>query len=297
MTPATCKEQLLYEIHDPAAYVTPDVVADFSRVPVIGARRTDRVARRRRGGGPRPETLKVSLGYRDGYIGEGQISYAGLARSRARDWPRGLSRSGSRLRRSPPRDVRSDLIGISALHGEPAVDGHVGAIRGAGPGRRARTDGGRGARSVGSEVEALYTNGPAGGGGATRWSVRSWPSLRRSCPRCWCRARSIGRWSDMKLRAIAHARSGDKGTTANISLIAFDDRDYPRLVATGHGRSRQGALHRSRRWGRGALRAAAHRRAQLRPVRRHRRRRDPHPGARSAWQVTELRVAGDGDPG
>ena len=34
----------------------------------------------------------------------------------------------------------------------------------------------------------------------------------------------------MKLRAIAHSRSGDKGTTLNISLIAFDERDYPRLV-------------------------------------------------------------------
>ena len=35
----------------------------------------------------------------------------------------------------------------------------------------------------------------------------------------------------MRLRTIAHARSGDKGTTANIALIAFDQRDYPRLVA------------------------------------------------------------------
>ena len=34
----------------------------------------------------------------------------------------------------------------------------------------------------------------------------------------------------MKLRAIAHSRSGDKGAVLNISLIAFDERDYPRLV-------------------------------------------------------------------
>jgi hypothetical protein len=34
----------------------------------------------------------------------------------------------------------------------------------------------------------------------------------------------------MKLRDIAHARAGDKGDTCNISLIAFDERDYPRLV-------------------------------------------------------------------
>jgi hypothetical protein len=34
----------------------------------------------------------------------------------------------------------------------------------------------------------------------------------------------------MKLWRIAHARSGDKGTIANISLIAFRSADYPRLV-------------------------------------------------------------------
>jgi len=34
----------------------------------------------------------------------------------------------------------------------------------------------------------------------------------------------------MRLRDIAHARTGDKGDTCNISLIAFEERDYPRLL-------------------------------------------------------------------
>jgi hypothetical protein len=34
----------------------------------------------------------------------------------------------------------------------------------------------------------------------------------------------------MKLRNVAHARSGDKGSTVNVSLIAFHERDYPWLV-------------------------------------------------------------------
>ena len=34
----------------------------------------------------------------------------------------------------------------------------------------------------------------------------------------------------MRLRDIAHSRTGDKGSTVNISLIPFDERDYPRLL-------------------------------------------------------------------
>ena len=76
VTVATCTEQLLYEITDPAAYVTPDVVADFSAVRLTEMA-ADVVKVEGGRGRPRPATLKVALGYRDGFIGEGQISYAG----------------------------------------------------------------------------------------------------------------------------------------------------------------------------------------------------------------------------
>ena len=77
VTVATCASQLLYEIENPAAYLQPDVTADFSNATLtqVGA---DRVQVRGATGHPRPETLKVTVGYRDGFIGEGQISYAGL---------------------------------------------------------------------------------------------------------------------------------------------------------------------------------------------------------------------------
>ena len=169
VTEATCKEQLLYEIHDPSAYVTPDTVADFSRVTVTDVGH-DRVAVAGATGRARPDALKVSLGYRDGYIGEGQISYAGsgavrrarLAAAVARDR---LERSG--IARS---DLRCDLIGVSALHGEAisaaAMDPYEVRVRVA-----ARAASREAAQRIGEEVETLYPNGPAGGGGATR-SVR-----------------------------------------------------------------------------------------------------------------------------
>ncbi|MBN8510160.1 MAG: DUF1446 domain-containing protein, partial [Burkholderiales bacterium] len=78
----TCSAQLLYEIEDPARYLQPDVVADFSGVTLheVGA---DRVELRGATGRARPATLKATLGVHDGFVGEGQISYAGPgARSR-----------------------------------------------------------------------------------------------------------------------------------------------------------------------------------------------------------------------
>lgn len=169
LTPATCKEQLLYEIHDPSRYLTPDVTADFSEVTFdrIGV---DRVRVQGATGHARPETLKASVGYRDGFSGEGQISYAGpgaVARGRlALD----IVRERLRLIDAGVKDVRTDLIGLAAVHGEALsptspepyeVRARV-AARAADPAQ---------ARKVGEEVEALYTNGPAGGGGVMK-SVR-----------------------------------------------------------------------------------------------------------------------------
>ena len=76
VTSATCKEQLLYELHDPAGYLTPDVTADFRGVR-LEERGPDMVAVTGGTGTRTPEQLKVTLGYHEGYFGEGQISYAG----------------------------------------------------------------------------------------------------------------------------------------------------------------------------------------------------------------------------
>ncbi|MFM0471501.1 acyclic terpene utilization AtuA family protein [Paraburkholderia strydomiana] len=166
VTEATCKEQLLYEIHDPQRYLQPDVVADFSRVHVE-EEAPDRV---RVGGGrgaPRTGTLKVSVAYFDGFIGEGQISYAGpgaLTRARlALD----IVRERLALTGVQTEELRFDLIGVNALHGETLAAGSAEPyeVRARVAGRTASLEQ---AVRVGNEIETLYTNGPAGGGGVTK---------------------------------------------------------------------------------------------------------------------------------
>jgi hypothetical protein len=160
---ATCKEQLLYEIHDPARYVTPDVTADFTGVGIF-EEGPDRVRVRGGSGRARPAELKVAVGYRDGFVGEGQISYAGpgaVARARLalRIVAERLELTGVR-----PREARFDLIGLDALHGPLApAEPEPYEVRAR---VAARVDTLRDAARVAREVEALYTNGPYGGGGA-----------------------------------------------------------------------------------------------------------------------------------
>lgn len=164
VTTATCSEQILYEIHDPTAYLTPDVIADFSKI-AFEEEAFDRVRVSGVSGRPRPDTLKVSVGYRDGFIGEGQISYAGtnaVARGRL-----ALAIVEERLKLTgvATSELRFDLIGVDAIHGAVLAEGRAEPsevrVRVTG-----RTDRMAEAVRIGNEVETLYTNGPAGGGGA-----------------------------------------------------------------------------------------------------------------------------------
>jgi len=163
VTEATCKEQLLYEVHDPANYIQPDVVADFSEVTIkqIGP---DRVSVSGAGGKPATTTFKTSVGYIDSYIGEGQMSYAGPGALQRAKLALEIVRQRLELSGVQLSEVRYDIIGSNAMHGEELAKGHEPyevRIRVAG-----RTDSLAEAVLIGNEVETLYTNGPAGGGGA-----------------------------------------------------------------------------------------------------------------------------------
>ena len=160
VTVRTCTEQLLYEVHDPSAYVSADVVADFSTVALMPDG-YDRVRVTGATGRRRPDRLKVSVGYLDGFLGEGEISYAGpnaVARGRL-----ALDIVRERLRLA---EARFDLIGVDSVHRgayAKAVEPQEVRVRVAG--RTATLDE---ARRIGREVSALWLNGPAGGAGATR---------------------------------------------------------------------------------------------------------------------------------
>jgi hypothetical protein len=173
VTRHTVTEQLLYEIHDPSAYLTPDVTLDISEVELTETA-PDCVQVDGARGRARPERLKVTVSHDAGWFGEAEISYAG---------PNALSRARLALdvvRRRMPEGVRmrGDLIGVASVfnddagqwldrqEAEPLAARDVRLRIAVSAPERAL------AARAPEEVLALYCSGPAGGGG-----VRS--SLRR----------------------------------------------------------------------------------------------------------------------
>ena len=167
VTVQTVKEQMLYEIHDPSAYLTPDVTLDISavqvsevapdRVKVIGAR-----------GQPRPQTLKATVCFDGGHMGEGEISYAG-PNARAR----GLLAIDILRQRLAlcelPVSSHFDLIGVTSVLNGYGEDMLLANANEQAPDVRVRmavsaADRETVARAL-NEVDALYTCGPSGGGG------------------------------------------------------------------------------------------------------------------------------------
>ncbi|HEY0778921.1 MAG TPA: acyclic terpene utilization AtuA family protein [Gemmatirosa sp.] len=151
---------------DPARYVTPDVVLDVTSVSVEEAG-PDRVRVRGASGHARPDALKVAVGYRDSFIGEGQISYAGPGAAARGRLALAIVEERLQLTGVAYDDARFELVGFDALHGHAlaAAAGEPYEVRAR---VAARTSSMAEALRVGNEVETLYTNGPAGGGGVTK---------------------------------------------------------------------------------------------------------------------------------
>ena len=174
----TVKEQLLYEVHDPAAYITPDVVADITAAEVsqVAAHRVRLSGVR---GHPRTPTLKALAFFEGGWLGEAEISYAGRnAEARAR-----LAMDVVRSRMGSGIKLRFDLIGVLSIHGDDEgsmLDAHApGDARDVRLRVAVKHDDSREIDRMLREVYSLWLCGPAGGGG-----VRTSKRLRLSSAAC-----------------------------------------------------------------------------------------------------------------
>jgi len=193
VTEATVKEQLLYEIHDPAAYITPDVVLDMTGITVTRLER-DRVRVTGARGRPRTDTLKVTVSYRGDWLGEAEISYAGPNAFRRARLAAAIvrERAGRFL---APGSIRTDIIGAVSVFdddGGTIQEDLAGREETDGLGRDFRlrlaahsVDRGLAERAT-REVLSLYCAGPAGGGG-----VRQRISRRLNTLSCLVPTRSV----------------------------------------------------------------------------------------------------------
>ena len=153
----TVKEQMLYEVFDPGAYLTPDVVVDFTTTDLeqVGP---DRVRVSNISGKPRPKTLKVSIGCAEGFVGEDMFFFAGPgALDRAR-LAKQILEERFKVVGLKANETRIDFLGLNAIHGAAtpatAPEPYEVAVRVA-----ARTDTREEAFKIGREVDAMAVSG------------------------------------------------------------------------------------------------------------------------------------------
>ncbi len=117
----TVKEQLLYEIGNPADYITPDCIADFTTIQ-LEQEGPDRVRLSGVRGRPATEFYKVSMSYLDGYTAVGTLTYA---------WPDALekAKAADAILRARLADlglgfeeIRTEFVGYNSCLGPVASD-------------------------------------------------------------------------------------------------------------------------------------------------------------------------------
>ena len=175
----TVKEHLVYEIGDPRRYIMPDGIADFTTLRLADDG-DDRVLVTNMTGAPRPDTLKLIIGYEDGWIGEGMLFFS---------WPDALGRAAKaretlleRFERLGLRaeEMHFDLVGVNMLHG-PAAAPSIGEPSEVGLRVAVRTRTFEEAEKVRRACSHLFIMGPGGTTGGVplkpRPSIALWPTL------------------------------------------------------------------------------------------------------------------------
>jgi hypothetical protein len=162
VTPLTVKEQLLYEVHNPRAYLTPDVTADFSAVR-IDEDGPDRIAVSGATGHARPDQLKTIVGFDGGFLAEAEFSYAGPGAVERAQLAMEIVEERMRHVHHCSERIRLDLIGVNSLHATALKrTASTQDVRLRAAMRTADRDM---AQTLLAEVESLWVSGPAGGGG------------------------------------------------------------------------------------------------------------------------------------
>lgn len=112
----TTKEHLIYEVHDPNDYRLPDGIVDLSAVQVeeVGP---DQVRITGMAGRARPDTLKVQIGYEDGFIAESRAIFPWPDALEKADWSERLVRERIDYLGVNPIEQRYDRVGVDALAG------------------------------------------------------------------------------------------------------------------------------------------------------------------------------------
>ncbi len=158
----TVKEQMFYEVGDPCAYLTPDAVVNFltARVEEIGE---DRVRFSGVTGRPRPSTLKVSMGCKEGFIGEDWFFYAGPGAVARAQLAKRMLEARFKMVGLEAQELRIDFLGINAVHREASPpmehEPYEVAVR-----VSARTLTREMAEKIGGEVDGMAVSGIAATG-------------------------------------------------------------------------------------------------------------------------------------
>ncbi len=153
----TVKEQLLYEVHDPANYITPDVIVDFSATNLRQVD-TNRVEVSGITGKKKTSTLKVSIGCVEGHIGEDMFFYAGEGAMRRARLAEEILRERFKIVNLDAEELRIDFLGHNAIHGkmtpDTAADPYEVAVRVA-----ARCKNRSESEKIGREVDGMAVSG------------------------------------------------------------------------------------------------------------------------------------------
>ncbi|MDF3351626.1 DUF1446 domain-containing protein [Sulfitobacter sp. KE34] len=176
----TVKEHLVYEIADPANYIMPDGIADFTTLTLedLG---NDRVRISGVRGKGVPEQLKLVIGYQDGWIGEGMVMFP---------WPRAYERAVKARQTLTERferlglqadDILFNFVGLDTLHGPATKDTDIPDLNEIGLRVAAKTGSRSEADKIRRACTQLWIMGPGGSAFGTpskpRPVVAVWPTL------------------------------------------------------------------------------------------------------------------------